>query len=89
MNALQKDAWGYHHLMVDHFDRALFVDDVSGSRPNTRNGVPGYLAIRCLLAPGTVPEKHEGAFLLGAKEVQQLHEMCSEILAKLSAEALR
>jgi hypothetical protein len=88
VNVLQKDEWGFDHLMVDSFDRVLFVDDVSGNRPRTRNGQAGLLSLRVLFTSGVVSD-HNGDFVLGAKEIQYLHSMCAEILAKLSAEALR
>lgn len=86
---LQKDEYGANHLMVDSWDRVLFVDDVTQNAAKTRDGGRAFLALRVLSTNGVVINDHNGSFVLGAKEVQHLHAMCSEILAKLSAEALR
>ena len=72
--------------MIDGFSHMLIVD--TAMMGQTREGQPARMSVRVLESVHKATGG-DGKFLLDAKEVQQLYEMCAEILAKLAAEALK
>ena len=71
-------------IVIDQGTRVLFIDNVGDRQMvETFQGRTAYIMLRKLVTG------QDGAFLLDIDGVQKLHAMCSQILAKLSAEALR